>query len=528
MRRSGVLLPITSIPSKYGIGGFSKECYEFVDFLERAGQSLWQILPLGPTGYGDSPYQSFSTYAGNPYFIDLEKLVEAGWIAEEDCGGDMAAEGHGDGNAASEFVTGRTAGDSAFGEKNPGEEIEKVFLQKQRYVDYGRIYETRFVILRKAYEKSKIEESAAFRKFCEENAYWLDDYALYMAVKNTFGGKSFCEWDEDIRFRKPEAVERYRREYAKEIGFICFQQFLFAEQWHALKAYANKKGIRIIGDIPIYVAYDSADVWAMPELFQLDENLLPTGVAGCPPDLFSATGQLWGNPLYRWDYHKETGYDWWMRRISRCYELYDILRIDHFRGFDEYYSIPYGDPTAEFGCWKEGPGYDIFQVMKKKLGKREVIAEDLGLLTPSVVKLVKRSGYPGMKVLLFAFNAGEPSEYLPHNYDKNVVVYTGTHDNDTIEGWIGSAKQADVSYAMKYLNVKRKKDIRPGMIRAAIASTADTAVIPMQDYLGLDNCARMNLPSTLGDNWKWRLLPGELTEELAEEMRRMAELYGRI
>lgn len=528
MRRSGVLLPITSIPSKYGIGGFSKECYEFVDFLERAGQSLWQILPLGPTGYGDSPYQSFSTYAGNPYFIDLEKLIEAGWITEEDCGGDMAAERHEDGNAASESVTDRTAGDSASGGKNPGEDIEKVFPEKQRYVDYGRIYETRFAILRKAYEKSRIEDDAAFRRFCEENAYWLDDYALYMAVKNTFGGKSFCEWDEDIRFRKPEAAERYRREYAEEIGFIRFQQFLFAGQWHALKEYANRKGIQIIGDIPIYVAYDSADVWASPELFQLNENLLPTGVAGCPPDLFSATGQLWGNPLYRWEYHKETGYDWWMRRISRCYELYDILRIDHFRGFDEYYSIPYGDPTAEFGCWKEGPGYDIFQVMKKKLGKREVIAEDLGLLTPSVVKLVKRRGYPGMKVLLFAFNAGEPSEYLPHNYDKNVVAYTGTHDNDTIEGWIKSAKRADVSYAMKYLNVKRKKDIRPGMIRAALASTADTAVIPMQDYLGLDNCARMNLPSTLGDNWKWRLLPGELTEELAEEMRGMAELYGRI
>lgn len=543
MRRSGVLLPITSIPSKYGIGGFSKECYEFVDFLERAGQSLWQILPLGPTGYGDSPYQSFSTYAGNPYFIDLEKLVEEGWITEEDCRGSVSEREKFPEGEVSEDETERLSGEeatvkavsgqhrrSAGKEKFPEEGITagQVPPREQRYVDYGRIYETRFVILRKAYENSKIEDDAAFRRFCEENAYWLDDYALYMAVKNAFGGRSFCEWDADIRFRKPEAVERYRREYAEEIGFIRFQQFLFAGQWHALKEYANKRGIRIIGDIPIYVAYDSADVWAMPELFQLDENLLPTGVAGCPPDLFSATGQLWGNPLYRWEYHKETGYDWWMRRISRCYELYDILRIDHFRGFDEYYSIPYGDPTAEFGCWKEGPGYDIFQVMKKKLGKREMIAEDLGLLTPSVVKLVKRSGYPGMKVLLFAFNAGEPNEYLPHNYDKNVVVYTGTHDNDTIEGWIKNAKRADVSYAMKYLNVKRKKDIRPGMIRAALASTADTAVIPMQDYLGLDNSARMNLPSTLGDNWKWRLLPGELSDGLAEEMHRMAELYGRI
>ncbi len=519
MRRSGVLLPITSIPSKYGIGGFSKESYEFVDFLEKAGQSLWQILPLGPTGYGDSPYQSFSTYAGNPYFIDLEKLVEAGWITREDCEGTSAENPSGQ-----KHREGETAGRKISGE---GEDAGKVSLRKQRYVDYGEIYETRFVILRKAYENSNIENNAAFRGFCEKNAYWLDDYALYMAVKNAFGGKSFSEWDEDIRFRRPEAMRRYREKYAGETGFIRFQQFLFGEQWFALKEYANKKGIRIIGDIPIYVAYDSADVWAQPELFQLDEDLLPTGVAGCPPDLFSATGQLWGNPLYRWDYHKETGYDWWMRRISRCYELYDILRIDHFRGFDEYYSIPYGDPTAEFGHWEKGPGYDIFQVMKKKLGKRDVIAEDLGFLTPSVLRLVKRSGYPGMKVLLFAFDGGPDSEYLPHNYGKNAVVYTGTHDNDTIEGWLGSAKRASVSFAMKYLGVKRRKDIRAGMIRAALASAADTAVIPIQDYLGLDNDARMNLPSTLGTNWKWRLLPGELTGEMAEQIAGMAELYDR-
>ena len=491
MRRSGVLLPITSIPSKYGIGGFSKECYEFVDFLERAGQSLWQILPLGPTGYGDSPYQSFSAYAGNPYFIDLEKLIEAGWLTKEDCGDEILS---GDG---------------------------------QRYVDYEKIYHTRFKILRKAYENSGIHNHMAFQKFCEKNAYWLDDYALYMAVKNTFGGKSFNEWDEDIRFRKPSAMRRYREDYAEEIGFIRFQQYLFDEQWHALRTYAAEKGIKIIGDIPIYAAYDSADVWGAPELFQLDENLLPVAVAGCPPDAFSATGQLWGNPLYRWDYHKETGYDWWMKRIARCYELYDILRIDHFRGFDEYYSIPYGNPTAQFGHWEKGPGYEIFQVMKKTLGKREVIAEDLGLLTPSVVRLVKKSGYPGMKVLLFAFNAGDDSEYLPHHYDKNAVVYTGTHDNDTIEGWLKRAKRADVSFAMKYLGVKRKKDIRFGMIRAAISSAADTAVIPIQDYLGLDNSARMNLPSTLGDNWKWRLLPGELSEKLAEQMAGLTALYGR-
>ncbi len=500
MRRSGVLLPITSIPSKYGIGGFSKECYEFIDFLEKAGQSLWQILPLGPTGYGDSPYQSFSTFAGNPYFIDLEKLTEAGWITEEDC------------------KKTEKAGKS-------GEEAEDA--EKERYVDYGQIYLTRFEILKKAYRKSKIAENKEFQKFCAENAYWLDDYALYMAIKNSFGGKSWSEWDYDIRMRKQDALKKYQEKFAEETEFYQFQQFLFEEQWFALKKYANQKGIRIIGDIPIYVAPDSADIWASPELFQLDEDRVPVSVAGCPPDMFSATGQLWGNPLYRWDYHKETGYAWWLKRIARCYELYDILRIDHFRGFDEYYSIPFGDTTAEFGHWEQGPGYDIFKVMKEKLGKREVIAEDLGFLTPSVLKLVKKSGYPGMKVLLFAFDSREPSNYLPHNYEHNCVVYTGTHDNDTVEGWLESASRKDVAYALKYLGIKRRKDFRAALIRAALSSTADTAVIPLQDYLGLDNSARMNKPSTIGTNWKWRLLPGELTEELAGKMAELTKLYCR-
>ncbi len=487
MRRSGVLLPVSSIPSKYGIGTFSKECYAFVDFLEKAGQSLWQILPLGPTGYGDSPYQSFSTFAGNPYFIDLEKLTEAGWIAEEDC-----------------------------------EEAEN-----PRYVDYGALYNSRFRILRKAYRNSHIAGEKAFQDFCGENAYWLDDYGLYMALKNAFGGKSWITWDGDIRLRKPESLRKYRKKFAEEIEFYQFQQYLFDSQWHALKKYANEKGIRIIGDIPIYVAYDSADVWSNPELFQLDKNGYPVSVAGCPPDLFSATGQLWGNPLYLWEYHEKTGYEWWLGRIRRSYELYDILRLDHFRGFDEYYAVPYGNPTAEFGCWKKGPGYEFFRTVKERLGKREVIAEDLGFLTPSVLRLVKRTAYPGMKVLLFAFDAKEPSNYLPHNYGNNCVVYTGTHDNDTIEGWLKSAKRADISFAMRYLGVKRKKDIGRAMIRAALSSTADTAIIPIQDYLGLDNSARMNVPSTLGNNWKWRLLPGELSDELAEEMCGLSKLYGR-
>ena len=490
MRRSGILMPISAFPSPYGIGALSKECYEFVDFLEKAEQSLWQILPIGPTGYGDSPYQSFSTFAGNPYFIDVDELVKNGWITTADCEATYAG-------------------------------------KPDDYIDYEHIYLTRFELLRKAYTKSDIANDSDFIAFCDKNAYWLDDYALYMAVKNSFDGKSWIEWDEDIRVRKPKAVKRYLAEYASEVEFYKFQQFLFTTQWSELKNYANDKGIKIVGDIPIYVAFDSADTWANPELFQLDENGYPIAVAGCPPDAFSATGQLWGNPLYRWKYHKKTGYEWWMKRIAYCYKLYDIVRIDHFRGFDEYYSIPYGDATAEFGHWEQGPGYDIFKTMKEELGKKEVIAEDLGFLTDSVLKLVKKTGYPGMKILLFAFDHREPSDYLPHVYTSNSVVYTGTHDNDTVEGWILAANPDDVRFAMKYLNVKRKNQIRPALIRSAFASVSETCVIPMQDYLGLDNSARINMPSTLGGNWVWRMNPDALTDELANEIRDMTILFGR-
>ena len=490
MRKGGILLPVSSIPSKYGIGTFSKQAYEFVDFLEKAGQKYWQILPLGPTGYGDSPYQSFSTFAGNPYYIDLEELIEKGWLTEEECD-------------ACDFGT-------------DGE-----------YVDYEKIYLSRFIVLKKAYERSNISADETFLKFREENAFWLEDYALYMAVKNSFDSVSWIEWDEDIRLRKKEAMASYKEKYAEEVEFYKFQQFLFASQWFALKAYANKKGIEVIGDIPIYVAFDSADTWANPELFQLDGNCVPVGVAGCPPDSFSATGQLWGNPLYRWEYHKETGYEWWMRRIAYCYQLYDVVRIDHFRGFDEYYFIPYGDGTAEFGHWEKGPGYDIFKVMKEKLGKKAVIAEDLGFLTPSVLKLVKKTGYPGMKILQFAFDSREESDYLPHNYMNNSVVYTGTHYNDTTLGWYNTLNKRDKAFARRYLNIKSGKDVHWEFIRAALASVSDTAIIPMQDYLGLGAEARINIPSTLGNNWKWRMSDGQLTEELAEKIRKMTILYGR-
>ena len=397
MRKCGVLMPVASLPSRFGIGGFSKEAYDFVDFLEQGGQSLWQILPLGPTGYGDSPYQSFSTFAGNPYYISLDALIEDGLLTEEEC----EAADYGD---------------------NPD------------YINYEKIYNTRFALLRKAFAGTDVDQDEKYQKFVADNAAWLKDYAMYMAIKDSLGGIAWIEWDEDIRLRRPSAMAHYEELLKDDIAFYSYLQYLFATQWAQLKAYANKKGIQIIGDIPIYVAFDSADTWANPELFQLDEENIPTAVAGCPPDAFSATGQLWGNPLYRWDYHEKTGFAWWIRRLEYCFTIYDVVRIDHFRGFDEYWAIPYGDPTAEFGRWEKGPGYALFAAMKKALGNREVIAEDLGFLTPSVLKLVKKSGYPGMKVLQFAFDSREESDYLPHNYTKNCVVYTGTHDNDT-DSW---------------------------------------------------------------------------------------------
>ncbi len=490
MRKSGILMPVSSLPSKYGIGTFGKAAYEFVDRLQKGGQSLWQILPLGPTSYGDSPYQSFSTFAGNPYFIDLEKLTEDGLLKKEEC----------------------EACD--FGE-NP------------LYVDYGRIYENRFALLKKAFARFDAKKEEGYDDFLEKNAFWLKDFALFMAVKNSFDGVSFEEWEDDIRKRAPKALQKYQEQYREEISFYVFLQYEFSKQWSALKTYANGKGIQIVGDIPIYVAFDSSDTWASPELFQFDDDLKPIAVAGCPPDAFSATGQLWGNPLYNWEYHKKTGYAWWMKRFIHCFQMYDIVRIDHFRGFDEYYSIPYGSETAENGEWQKGPGYELFDVMKKTLGRQNVIAEDLGFLTPTVYKLVKKTGFPGMKVLQFAFDSREESDYLPHNYTANSIVYTGTHDNDTLLGWWASLSGKDKSFAKKYMNIRREKDVTWTFIRACMASVSDTAIIPMQDYLELGAEARINTPSTLGDNWKWRMEAGAFTDELAERMCEMSKLYYR-
>lgn len=490
MRRSGILLPVSSLPSPYGIGAFGKEAYEFVDFLKEAGQSLWQILPLGPTGYGDSPYQSFSTFAGNHYFIDLEELIRNGWLTKEECESmDMGG--------------------------------------SEAYVDYEKIYFHKNELLRMAYERSGIGNWGEFREFCGRNGFWLEDYALYMAIKEQQGGKSWIEWEEEVKLRRPWALDNARRDLWKEMEYQKFLQFFFSKQWRALKEYANQRGIQIVGDIPIYVALDGADAWAHPELFQLDEKGMPKAVAGCPPDAFSATGQLWGNPLYRWEYHRQTGYDWWMRRIDYCYQLYDVLRIDHFRGFEAYYSIPYGDETAQFGHWEKGPDYDFFAVMKQRLGDRQVIAEDLGFLTPEVLRMVEQTGYPGMKVLQFAFNNWEDNAYLPHHYPKNCVVYTGTHDNQTTKAWFKELSKDDKEYVKKYLNIKSNQKVTGELVRLAMASAADTAVIPMQDWLELGGEARMNMPSTLGNNWKWRLVKGQCSEELAARIQDMTTLYRR-
>ena len=503
-RKCGVLLPVASLPSKYGIGCFSREAYDFIDFLSNAGQTYWQILPLGQTGYGDSPYQSFSTFAGNPYFIDLDQFVEQGYISEKE------------------------VRSCKFG-KDP------------EFIDYAAVYKYRFTLLRKAYDNSpyamepgekwkssefdKCRES--FDSFIKDNESWLKDYALYSAVKKHFDSRSFMEWDDDIRLRSDKAVKKYTELLADDIRFYEFLQLIFAAQWSGLKKYANSRKIKIIGDIPIYVAFDSADTWSHPELFKLDKKGFPTVVAGCPPDGFSATGQLWGNPIYNWEYHKETGFKWWCERITNCFNLYDVVRIDHVRGIDEYSEIPYGDTTAEHGKWAPGPGFELIKAIRSAVGNKPIIAEDLGYLTPSVMKLVRKTGYPGMKVIQFAFDSREESDYLPHNYRHNCVVYTGTHDNDTTRGWYNSINRLDRKFAKDYVGLKNTANISLPFIRVAFMSVADTAIIPIQDYLDLGTEARINYPSTLGNNWKWRLLPGQLTDELAKQMKELAVTYCR-
>lgn len=481
-------MPIFSLPSPYGIGTLGKEAYRFVDFLHKSGQSYWQILPLNPTNYGDSPYQSFSSYAGNPYFIDLDMLIEEGLLNKE--------------------------------------EADRFDFGEDELIDYGKLYLHRESLLKIAFSRFKKDES--FENFVLENSYWLDDFALFMTIKKKFSDTSWQNWSKPYRVRDREALKQVSSEYSELLSFYKFVQFKFSEQWKALKSYANGKGIKIIGDMPIYVAYDSADVWASPEQFALNKDGKPKKVAGCPPDAFSEDGQLWGNPIYNWKLMKEQKYVWWKKRISYALSLYDVLRIDHFRGFESYYAIPYGEKSAKNGRWVKGPGIEFFDELKKKFGKNmPIIAEDLGHLTPAVFKMHKQTGFPGMKVLQFAFDSREESEYLPHNYIKNCVVYTGTHDNDTIMGWLKSAAPEDVRNAHNYLNYPNDEGFNWAMIKAAMMSVADTCIIMMNDLIGLDSSGRINVPSTVGTNWKWRIKSECINEWLAEILYENTRLYGR-
>ena len=490
MRRNGILMHISSLPSEYGIGSMGMPAYKFVDFLYEAGQSLWQVLPLTPTSFGDSPYQSPSVFAGNPYFIDLDILAKKGLLSDAEL------------NAS-------------------------IYPGCCEKIDYAWVYEDRKSIMAKAYDRFDKEEKG-YLTFCKKNSAWLDDYALFMALKDKYCGLSWYEWDEPYKKRDKAAICTFLSEHEDDVSLYKMQQYLFFSQWHELKKYANEKGIKLIGDMPIYTAYDSADVWANTRLFELDTELRPINVAGCPPDAFSDDGQLWGNPLYRWDTMKKNGYRWFCRRMSAMKNMYDIVRIDHFRGFAEYFSIPYTDKTARGGKWVEGPGKALFDAIKEKCGECEIIAEDLGYMTPSVKKLLSDCAFPGIKVLQFAFDSGEESEYLPHNYERNCVVYTGTHDNDTIMGWMASSPEARVEYAKKYLRLSDQEGYNWGMIKAVMQSSADTCILQMQDLLGLDNSARMNIPSTLGENWSWRVKEECINFWLAGILKKLTETYWRV
>ena len=490
MRKSCILMHISSLPSNYGIGKMGKAAFEFVDFLKSAGVKCWQILPISPTSYGDSPYQSFSVNAGNPYFIDFEVLE-----------GDGLLERH-------EY-------DMFDWENEPDK------------VDYALLYDNCYDVLHIAFDRFKPAKFPDYRKFCTENKKWLDEYALFMALKFRFDGKPWYSWDNDLSMHKPKAVAQAKKELKKEINFHKFIQFEFSRQWKELKKYANDNGIEIIGDIPIYCALDSVESWASPKLFYFDKERKPIAVAGCPPDDFSPLGQLWGNPLYNWDYHKKTGYEWWIDRIDAASRLYDIVRIDHFRGFESYYTIPYGNEDATVGEWKKGPNYELFKLAEKKLGKLKIIAEDLGFITPEVRKMLDKCGYPGMKVLQFAFSDGG-NEYLPHNFNStNYFAYTGTHDNETLSGWVGDLDKKSLKFAMKYLNVKKKKDIPDAVIRAAWGSVAEVAAAQIQDFLESPPEGRMNTPSTLGGNWQFRTKESDYTPELAKKIKKLNKLYNR-
>ncbi len=487
-RGAGILLPISSLPSSYGIGTLGEKAYDFVDMLRASGQMYWQVLPVGPTSFGDSPYQSFSAYAGNPYFIDLDRLIAEGLLCKKD--------------------------------------VEQNWGKSSSIIEYDRMYRLRYPILQKAFEASNHEMSEAYQMFVEDNKEWLEDYALFMAIKADHGNREWLSWEEPIRNRNEEAVKKYRQKLDSEIRFQKFLQFKFYEQWMNLRSYANKKGIQIIGDIPIYVALDSSDVWANPTLFQLDPYRKPVDVAGCPPDAFSDYGQKWGNPLYDWDIMEKDGFSWWKKRMAASAKLYDVIRIDHFIGVVRYYKIPVNGVPKE-GTFAKGPGMKLIRAIDSVIGSTKIIAEDLGVVVPEVNQLVKESGYPGMKVFEFAFDGNTENEHALHNHEKNYVVYIGTHDNETIKGYIKNATPQNLTYMMRYLGVQKEEEIIDALVRFMYMSVADTVIIQMQDLLGKDNSARMNLPSTIGQNWKWRMQEGEFTKGIRNKLRDLTKLYGR-
>ena len=528
-RNAGILMPVSSLPSPYGIGTFGKDAYDFVTFVKECNHKYWQVLPLGPTTYGDSPYQSYSAFAGNPYFVDLDMLIEAGFLLKSE----VISRDWGDGIVPVN-VSEDDAVNGRFGTYRNGN------IGDERYVSYEKIYNNRFDILRIAYNRFKAACAESkktlakglplykqFDNFVKDNVDWLEDYALFMALKSHFNNVSWGEWETDIKFRKPEAMSRYEEQLSDDIGYWKFIQFEFYLQWNALKQYANSNGIEIIGDIPIYMGYDSVDVWANQGEFQLDENLTPIKVAGVPPDAFSDAGQKWGNPLYDYDKMEANGFSWWRKRMAASAKLYDVIRIDHFIGIVKYYTIPADMPDARQGEYRQGPGQKLLDVINESIGDKKIIAEDLGVEVPEVAKILKENGYPGMKVLEFAFGGDRKNPHLPYNYTQNLVCYGGTHDNETLLGFFEDRGDWELGYAYDYLDTRDKKKMVDQVFRAAYSSVAVLTVFAVQDILKLGNWARMNLPSSMGNNWKWRMQKGQLGQHELECMRYLASVFDR-
>lgn len=491
-RGAGILMPVSALPGPYGIGTLGKSAYRFADFAAASGYRYWQVLPVGPTSFGDSPYQSFSAFAGNPYYIDLEYLIEEGLLKEEEiCSADFGA--------------------------------------RADDIDYAAVFQNRFQVLRMAFARSSHQKSKEFKAFLKDNSYWIDDYSFYMAVKFHFENRSWQEWDEDIRLRRREAVEKYRKLLAEDIEFWKFCQFKFREQWNRLRAYVNQLGMKFIGDIPLYVAMDSSDVWVHRELFELDEDCEPIHIAGVPPDAFSDDGQRWGNPLYRWDIMEENGFAWWRERMKANASLYDVIRIDHFIGIVNYWSIAADCPTAIDGEWKKGPGAKLMKAVAESIGDAGIIAEDLGVLTKPVRDLIRKLGYPGMKIIEFGLDCDPENDYLPHNYaSSNIVAYIGTHDNETLVGYLKNCSGAQLEKIMEYFGTERPKELPEKIIRSLFACTADVAIVQTQDLLGLDNTARTNLPSTVGQNWRWRATEEQLDSIDTAYYRELCRMYNRL